>query len=382
MSKQEQLAAILGRDVHAGQYAHGAKLPSERELQNLYGVSRTVVRSVLAQLIREGLAYSVPGKGTFMGKSMDSGHVGRSASRLIALTLRSNLPSMPDSQDLISGIASVIEPAGYHLIVSSCGDRCAEEQKLIHNLILKNVDGLLITPVHEEFKDNRDLYAEMSAKSIPFVLVDRILKGAWANIAADSGAALAAGIVYLARQGHRRIAYIGPEQYPVACTRKEGYRTGLSQAGLPEDSRIIYSAAAELIWDPLAYGQAAATALLRSRVAFTALAGFSDQVLYGAWKVLRAKGWSPGTKRCLAGFYAMPISDADFQDHLVTFRRPTFAVGVAGAKEILRMIRTREPSPPLTRLVKCERVLPAIEDRRNPSRGLGRNPRPRGAVEA
>ena len=44
----------------------GAKLASERQLCNDYGVSRTTVRNALGSLVNSGILYQIQGKGTFV----------------------------------------------------------------------------------------------------------------------------------------------------------------------------------------------------------------------------------------------------------------------------------------------------------------------------
>jgi GntR family transcriptional regulator len=57
---------LLGR--LEGDLSPGDKLPSEGELCEAYGVSRTVVRQTLGELAREGLIYKVKGKGAYVSE--------------------------------------------------------------------------------------------------------------------------------------------------------------------------------------------------------------------------------------------------------------------------------------------------------------------------
>src|SRR5918999_902847 len=51
----EEVSARLEADIHAGRYAEGDQLPSERELMERYGVGRPAVREALLALERMGL---------------------------------------------------------------------------------------------------------------------------------------------------------------------------------------------------------------------------------------------------------------------------------------------------------------------------------------
>jgi GntR family transcriptional regulator len=61
-----QIAARLRSDVVAGKFAVGDRLPSEAELNAIYGVSRTTARSALDRLEQEGLITRRPGKGSIV----------------------------------------------------------------------------------------------------------------------------------------------------------------------------------------------------------------------------------------------------------------------------------------------------------------------------
>jgi GntR family transcriptional repressor for pyruvate dehydrogenase complex len=59
----DQVAAIIASQIEEDLYKPGDKLPSESQLGEVFGVSRSVVREALAQLKYEGLLESRQGKG-------------------------------------------------------------------------------------------------------------------------------------------------------------------------------------------------------------------------------------------------------------------------------------------------------------------------------
>lgn len=64
--KWRQIAAILRARIADGTYPPGRPLPSIAYLSQEYGVARNTARRVLDALVAEGLAYTEPGKGTYV----------------------------------------------------------------------------------------------------------------------------------------------------------------------------------------------------------------------------------------------------------------------------------------------------------------------------
>ncbi|MGO2140877.1 MAG: GntR family transcriptional regulator [Leucobacter sp.] len=62
----QQLSSALREEIDEGRLLPDQALPSESELINRYGVSRTVVREALADLVRAGLIYKVRARGSFV----------------------------------------------------------------------------------------------------------------------------------------------------------------------------------------------------------------------------------------------------------------------------------------------------------------------------
>lgn len=61
-----QLASILRRRILAGQIRPDHVIPSEKRLEQEFGVSRNTSRRSIALLRDEGLVVTVPGRGTYV----------------------------------------------------------------------------------------------------------------------------------------------------------------------------------------------------------------------------------------------------------------------------------------------------------------------------
>lgn len=61
-----QIAQRLAADISSGQLPPGARVPSEAELMQMYGVSRVTVRQALLLLARNGQVVARRGKGTYV----------------------------------------------------------------------------------------------------------------------------------------------------------------------------------------------------------------------------------------------------------------------------------------------------------------------------
>jgi len=66
LPKYVQLAAILKQKIDDGEWEPRAAIPSERQLEELYGVSRATTREAIDKLVHEGYLYREHGRGTFV----------------------------------------------------------------------------------------------------------------------------------------------------------------------------------------------------------------------------------------------------------------------------------------------------------------------------
>ncbi|MCH5677963.1 GntR family transcriptional regulator [Streptomyces gilvus] len=64
-----QLEAILRNKIDSGEWRPSQRIPSENELNRIYGLSRMTARGVITRLVNEGLLVRVQGKGTFVSQN-------------------------------------------------------------------------------------------------------------------------------------------------------------------------------------------------------------------------------------------------------------------------------------------------------------------------
>jgi GntR family transcriptional regulator len=72
-----QLKSILRTKIRSGEWRPGQLIPSERELSQMYGLSRMTARQAITELVNEGVFYREQGKGTFVGRHRIAQHLTR-----------------------------------------------------------------------------------------------------------------------------------------------------------------------------------------------------------------------------------------------------------------------------------------------------------------
>lgn len=65
-----QLEEALKKKIKKREYVPGESLPTERELTELFGVSRMTIRHVISNLVNKGILYRIPGKGAYVSKEV------------------------------------------------------------------------------------------------------------------------------------------------------------------------------------------------------------------------------------------------------------------------------------------------------------------------
>ena len=65
-----QLEEAIKEKIKNKEYLPGEALPTERELTELFGVSRMTIRQAISNLVHKNVLYRIPGKGAFVSKEV------------------------------------------------------------------------------------------------------------------------------------------------------------------------------------------------------------------------------------------------------------------------------------------------------------------------
>jgi LacI family transcriptional regulator len=147
------------------------------------------------------------------------------------------------------------------------------------------VDGVILAGQH-----HANLLEVFERMGMPYVLSANNFTGKPSltkrnAVIYDDGTACDEAVRYLARLGHKRIAFVGNVVYPWFRRRHEGYTNAIRQQKLTpvevtEDWRV----------SPIEYGRLATAQLLRQSIGPTAVLAANDEVAAGMWKELVHRG--------------------------------------------------------------------------------------------
>lgn len=237
----KQIIQDILQKIYTGELRPGDRVPSERELSDMYHVSAITSKNALMELSDKGYLTRIRGKGSFVSKEEQLNQIPdfqtslHTRTVMKAKTIGLVMPSMKTliDQQLLDSLESEVQKTDYILAVTIT----REDQKLESEAILKlkerGVSGLIIFPTESEIY-NEDIL-KLNLTDFPFVLVDRYLKGIRSScIYTDNYEATKTAVRYLIKKGCLHTAFLSPGSHnTVTSDRLAGYRDAFSEEGLP-----------------------------------------------------------------------------------------------------------------------------------------------------
>jgi LacI family transcriptional regulator len=185
----------------------------------------------------------------------------------------------------------------YELLIHPCRSRDARDGNELRSLIGQvRPDGVILAAPLSHMSDLADAVTETGT---PLVRLSPGIEIAGEfSVATDDREVCAEMTCYLARLGHRRIAFIaGNPGHLAVCNRLAGYQEGLQQSAIPFAAELV--AAGD---NSLESGEAATQSLLGLDDPPTAIFAANDDMAAGALRVATRLGLRVPADLSVAGF--------------------------------------------------------------------------------
>ncbi|GAA2367094.1 LacI family transcriptional regulator [Catellatospora methionotrophica] len=237
-------------------------------------------------------------------------------------------PWMPE---LLQGVADVVEPSGYGLLLHSAAGGAPALERFAANVRGHAVDGVLAVDPGVALEHLRDLHRD----GLPVVVVDTGGSPApLPSVGADytDGGRRAAELMLAA--GRLRLAMItGPEGDPAGAACAEGFADRLTGTGaVLRASHVTEADGTEQ------GGYDAVQRLMRARLFFDGLFAHGDPMAAGALRALQEAGRQVPGEVAVVGFGDVPPA-AYTLPPLTTVRVPWSDMGAAAARALIGRLR-------------------------------------------
>lgn len=221
------------------------------------------------------------------------------------------------------------EKNGYTLFVCNTEDTPEREQRMVAMLQERRVDGLILSPTHIE-----DAALEsLQKRGLPFVLVDRNVSNARVPcVRTDNFAGSALAVEYLAKRGHRSIAFIGgPPRIATFHDRLQGFKRALHARDLEATVACTieprFEEADEIVSDLLRRDP-------RPRAFYTG----NIWITLGTLNAVQRAGLTVGRDLDLVGFDDIPRANL-LRDPVTTVAQQVDAMGREAFKLLLKVMK-------------------------------------------
>ena len=237
---------------------------------------------------------------------------------------------------IVRGAEDVARRAGYRVILCDTRGDLAVEREVIEEMLAHRVEGILIAPVNDR---SREHLRRLTAFNVPFVLVDRTVRGVDADtVLGDSADGAQRLVEHLLSLGHRRVGMIvESDDVSTARDRRRGYETALQAAGLLVDPELVVRARV----DPEG-GREGMRRLLTLDEPPTAVFTVNNLVAVGAIEAVRGAGLEVPDDVALVCF-----DDIEYASRLYPFltvmEQPAETFGTLSTQLLLERIENRAP---------------------------------------
>jgi LacI family transcriptional regulator len=229
----------------------------------------------------------------------------------------------------ITGVESVLNPAGYNLIICQSEEKLLKEIENIKTLISNRIGGILIS-LSVESQDIKHLQKIIN-NHIPLVMFDRVSDKLHVNMVENDDLSGAYEMTsHLLEQGYRNIMWMGgPRNINIYQNRYEGYAKALVEYGVDISKQVCFEGtptiqvALDYMRELLAYKQL-------PEVVFAT----SDYMAMGVIQACHEKGLKVPDDIAVAGYANEPFAEL-ISPKLTTVEQFSEEIGRAAAHLLL-----------------------------------------------
>lgn len=245
----------------------------------------------------------------------------------------------PFFAEIAKSIAETVRPRGYHVIISYFEEDPALERVEADSLLSRRVDGMILAT--SQSPDRLDLFEQMRARKVPFVLIDRPIDGVRASfVGVDNDAIGKLATAHLIAQGCRRIAHLRGPNIGLATKRLNGYLASLKKHKLKMSPGHVIDAGFQDLT-----GYEAMKRLLQDAAQPDGVFCYNDPVAIGAMRALLEAGLNVPNDVAVVGAGNVHYSDA-LAVPLTTIDQKTSQIGARAAELLLGHIESKRPPRP------------------------------------
>jgi GntR family transcriptional regulator, arabinose operon transcriptional repressor len=228
------------RDNYINNSSSQKKLPSEPQLSKLLGVSRFPINRAVTELDKKGEVSRFPGVGTYI-----KGFEPHSYRKKIQQSRTVVIVSFITQTNIFHGIQDVLFDKGVPFLNFFEKNRLSNllEIDSLNSIVNTRSFGLAILPPLEfrsdACKDFKSLLKMAERNKLPAVVMERpCSESSCSQVTIDNSGGTAMAMEAMLRKGHRKIAYIGKDDYLVGKERAKGYFQALTDNFLLHDEDL------------------------------------------------------------------------------------------------------------------------------------------------
>lgn len=235
---------------------------------------------------------------------------------------------------VIMGIQSVMEEAGYQVLIMSSNESAQKELENVKTLERNLIDGLIISLT----KETRDIsyFKSLQAKHVPIVQFNRVnQKLETPKIIFDDYTWAFHATEHLIQEGYKNIYHFsGPQNLILSHSRCKGYKEAMAKYGLSFQDKIVE---AGIFMED---GMRMAEQLIAANTLPDAVFCFNDPVAIGAMELFKEKGYRIPDDIAFVGFTESRIA-MHMTPALTSVEQPSTLIGETAATTLLKMIETK-----------------------------------------